>query len=384
MAKRKAYKPLYEEERKKNSKLEIENSSLKENIKKKYNLSLKSCFEIILTIIGIAIAAIVAYQTFIQTNELNKDNYLSESNRLGQSIHLMSTVLDRMNDELSEDYNSDGIRNLSPQLIGRIASLSQSMKPHKYLKDGKLIKNPLSPERGHFLLALTNSRLDSLTYDEIFMKSNFKYSDLKDSDLSKAYLKGANLSFSDFRGSLLIETNFKSAELVSTNFKYSKLHNAIFESAVMYKSDFFKTTIDHSNFHNSLLSQANFTKSNLLFCTFADSYFDPVTTTSYENNGSVFYGSTIFNFTYFDGVKFDSSYFRNIQFDNCVFNRTNFINSNDLIPSSFSKTSNISKNVMFSDTLNELIKTMSPKVFQGNFDIRIWIDKSKKYMANKK
>ncbi len=136
-------------------------------------------------------------QVKIQNELLDKQTYLSEADRRSSLNFLLGNLLDQINAELKGINSSD--RSLSDETIGRIAGLSQSFKPYRYLQVDTLISKPLSPERGQLLIALVNSNLSKETYEKIFESSDF----------SSAALQGAHLS-----GSLLSREDFNDVDVL--------------------------------------------------------------------------------------------------------------------------------------------------------------------------
>ena len=107
---------------------------------------------------------------------------------------MMSNIMDKVDEELTKDWNGDKKRNLSPQLIGRIAALSQSFRPYRFWQDSMLIEKPFSPERGQLLLALIKSELDTMTYKRIYDETTFDQAYLDGARLITPYLNMAKLS----------------------------------------------------------------------------------------------------------------------------------------------------------------------------------------------
>jgi len=106
-----------------------------------------------------------------QNERLDQQINLEEGSRRSSLIFLMSNIMDKMGEELKAPDNPDNI--LSDALIGRIVSLSQALRPYRYLDTDQLINQPLSPERGQLLISLTNSSLHESTYEKLFAKADF-------------------------------------------------------------------------------------------------------------------------------------------------------------------------------------------------------------------
>ncbi len=93
-----------------------------------------------LGVIGLVLALIPITLLYQQNRLLSKQNerldqqtYLQEAERRSSLVFLFSNVMDAIDRELKDDYNDDGLRNLSPQLVGRIIALSTRLKPYRYL-----------------------------------------------------------------------------------------------------------------------------------------------------------------------------------------------------------------------------------------------------------
>lgn len=223
-----------------------------------------------------------------QNNLLDTQNYrikiqtnLLEADRRSSYVYLMSNILDRVQEELKDDYKSDSIRNLSPELIARIVSLSYALKPYRYLDDGiykineykfrddmKLIAKPTSPERGQLLLTLINSKLDTISYDKIFRDSDFTFSELKDVTLKNAYLDSLNFEFSDFQGTKFINSSLRftalaKANLKHTNFIGSNLENTMFAFSDLGGSRFSKCNLLRASFAFGNMYSVMFSNSNI-------------------------------------------------------------------------------------------------------------------------
>lgn len=187
---------------------------------------------------------------------LDQQINLEEGNRRSSYIFLMSNIMDKIDEELKNRQNST--RKLSEELIGRIVSLSHAFRPYRYLEDNQLIPSPLSPERGQLLYALVNSTLDLTTYDHIFARANFSYSDLPQANFSGAYLKGVNLSFANIR-----HGNFKDAILNGANFQESRLEYAIFDNTLMNEANFKAANLAHSQWYDVLAQGINLSFANV-------------------------------------------------------------------------------------------------------------------------
>lgn len=159
----------------------------------------------------------------LQTHRLDQQTNLQEAERRSSLVFLFSNIMDAIDRELSNDYGNNNIRDLSPQLIGRISALSLRLLPYRYLENDSLIEKPYSPERGQLLVSLVNADLDKETYNKIYKQSSFEYSVLEGISLEYKYLKYINLSNSSLK-----KSNFKYCNLSFSNLTGSDLENAYF------------------------------------------------------------------------------------------------------------------------------------------------------------
>ena len=213
-----------------------------------------------------------------QNYRLDQQTYLQEADRRSSLIFLMGNLLDAMDRELKSDVGQPGVRDLSPQIIGRVVALSKSLRPYRYLESDSLVARELSPERGQLLLSIVNSEIDNSSLHRIFRFSDFSFADLKGAVLSGEYLSGINLSRADLANATLDETDLSRADLSGADlsesvlaranlrearFRQSNLTNAYFESADLRQANFYEANMRHSNLAGAKLQQAHFTKADL-------------------------------------------------------------------------------------------------------------------------
>lgn len=173
-------------------------------------------------------------ELIVQQNErMEQQTYLQEAERRSSYIFLMSNIFEQINAELKEDYLKNEIRDLSPQLIGGIAALSQRLKPYRLL-EGDTLSNKLSPERGQLLAMLVRSELADTTYKQIFYNSDFSYADLRDIPFVRANLNGAHLEYANFHGSNLYKADLSNSALSNAIFCYSTIIGTKFKNANLF------------------------------------------------------------------------------------------------------------------------------------------------------
>lgn len=227
-----------------------------------WRLTRVGIFTILLALIPLCILSI---QTYIlnsqnellkyQNQRLDQQINLEEGNRRSSLIVLMSNIMDKIGEELKAPDNRRNI--LSDALIGRIVSLSQALRPYRYLENDELIGQPLSPERGQLLISLTNSNLHESTYEKIFEKADFSYADLHNSNFDGNYMQGINLSFANLR-----ETTFRNAILEYANLVGANLSKVEFDGTYMNGVKMGSANLQNSHLHNVKMRNANLKKTD--------------------------------------------------------------------------------------------------------------------------
>lgn len=250
-----------------------------------------------LGIIGLVVAVIPTWILWIQTQKITAQNILlgqqntllerqndkidyqinlEESTRRSSLVFLMGNIMDKIDEELKDAFNVDSkTRRLSPQLIGRIVALSQSLKPYRFLDtNADTLTKPYSPERSQLLLSLVNSELDQVTYKEIFSRATFAYADLSNANLSFMTLSGANFTEVDFRGANLSDTDFTNSNLSFAYVQGVKLFHSDFSNANLFGANFSDAKVSDIfiglglgsdplvDFRNASLRNANFSNVN--------------------------------------------------------------------------------------------------------------------------
>lgn len=183
-----------------------------------------------------------------QNNRIDQQTMLQEAERRSSLVFLMSNIMDAIDSELRSDINKPNVRDLSDQLIGRIVALSNAMKPYRYLEGDSLADIILSPERGQLLTALVLSDLEYETYDKIFKRANFEYSDMKNVNLRSPYFAYINLHGSNFVNTELVGAYFGNADISQSNFRGADLvpyfqtsdNEFLRVSKLMYDGKFFQ------------------------------------------------------------------------------------------------------------------------------------------------
>lgn len=189
-----------------------------------------------------------------QNQRLDQQINLEEGNRRSSLIFFMSNIMDKLDVEL----RNNPTRKLSDPLIGRIVSLTQSMRPYRYLENDSLTPRQLSPERGQLLFSLINSDLDKSTYDKIFARANFDYADLREANFSEAYLRGAQLAHSSFSNA-----NFNYADLEGADLSGAWLEQATFRNTAMSGINLAGANLRESRMENITMHEGDLSNADL-------------------------------------------------------------------------------------------------------------------------
>ncbi len=198
-------------------------------------------------------------QKQFQDKMIEQRSALIESIRISSLVFLMSNILDKVDDELKNNPQ----RTLTDETIARIAALSYSFKPYRNLEGDTLTKEKFSPERGQLLLALSNMKIDSNSFDKIKFKTSFLGADLRgadlwETDLSGADLRRANLSEADLRG-----TNLNGADLRGANVWGANLQNAQLSEANLKRVNFGWADLNGADLSEAALDGVDLTAAKL-------------------------------------------------------------------------------------------------------------------------
>ena len=190
-----------------------------------------------------------------QNEKIQDQTILTEASRRSTQMFIMGEVLSDMNKELSGKKVGD--RKLSDGLLARMISLSAAMRPYRFIENDVLISRPLSPERGQLLMALTNSRLDTSYLRQVVPLFNFQYADLRDIELSDAFLPQIDLSYSDLSNSNFYNINFDKAIMRNVVLDSALIiGNSILRDIYISESSLVNTALNGSLEHaNIILSQ---------------------------------------------------------------------------------------------------------------------------------
>ena len=228
-----------------------------------WRLTRVGMFTIMLGIIPLLILGIQTYILNTQNKLLREQNYrldqqinLEEGNRRSSLIFLMSNIMDKMGEELKNPNNPK--KKLSDALIGRIVSLSQALRPYRYLENDVLIDQPLSPERGQLLISLTNSALHKSTYDKLFEKADFSYADLQNANFDETYMEGIELSYANLKGATFRNSDLEFANLIGTNLESTEFSETFMNGITLNDANLKNSRLYNIKMTNASLKNADF------------------------------------------------------------------------------------------------------------------------------
>lgn len=207
-----------------------------------------------------------------QNIRLDQQTYLQEAERRSSLVFLMGNILDAINQELKEDVGVAGVRDISPQLIGRVIALSNSLRPYRYLGSDSLVGRELSPERGYLLLAIVSSEIDKRSLRRIYRSADFSFADLKKAVLSGEYLVGINLTGAELEGAFLDEADLSNANLSEAELSDAVLARSNLKDASLRNSKMSKTSLQSANFSGANLSGADLRNANLSSATLQNAH----------------------------------------------------------------------------------------------------------------
>ena len=188
-----------------------------------------------------------------QNYRLDQQTYLQEAGRRSSLIFLMGNLLDAIDRELKADVGRPGVRDLSPQIIGQIVALSNSLRPYRYLENDSLIDREISPERGQLLLSLVNSEIDNGSLGRIFLAADFSSAELGGALLAGEYLGGVNLR----------EANLSKADLNGANLAGADLNRADLSSAFLVGTLLTKANLSETDLRETIIEQTDFRGASL-------------------------------------------------------------------------------------------------------------------------
>lgn len=184
---------------------------------------------------------------------------LIDSVRQNGLIKFMSTLFEKMENELAQSPD----RSLSDGTISQIAALSEGFKPYAIIQGGRLSEATLSPERGHLLLLLLGTEIDSGSWRKIVSRVTFANADLKGADLRGAMLQGAKLTNANLPDANLTGANLSASDLRFTNFSGANLSQADLRKSDMTLTDLSWADMNKADLREAILNGAQLTSTNL-------------------------------------------------------------------------------------------------------------------------
>ncbi len=215
-------------------------------------------------------AAVLIFQTKLLMNQnrfIESQNNLVEADRRSSLVFVMSDVLSDFNEELK--YKGSSSRNISKTLEARIISLCMAMKPYRFMENGELIKNPISPERGQLLFSLLQSDLGTESSRDILNSADFAYTDLRKVNLGRGvYLKYARLDYSDLTQVQMPAANLERAELKEAQMSKVNLSDAVLKrarlnNANLQQAELLSADLTNANLYGTDLSGADLSEATL-------------------------------------------------------------------------------------------------------------------------
>lgn len=267
-----------------------------------------------LVALAAGLAAFLGTTLLVKQNELLKQQiHLTEAARRSSYVMLMDNILNQVNEELkgadTTPYHPS--RRLSTVTIGRIAALSQSLRPIRYLVEGDTLSRYLSPERGQLLLALVYARLDTIhTYPEIYAKSDFSSADLGWANLDQSYLENADLGWANFHRASLSQANLKKTILYRANLNMADIKSGDLSMSNLRFANLVETDLKAANLTQASLSGADLTWADLRGANLTNADFSSGTFSSYDKTNRIsFYDLFVRNLksTVLVGAKLDSA-----------------------------------------------------------------------------
>jgi uncharacterized protein YjbI with pentapeptide repeats len=186
---------------------------------------------------------------------------LIDSVRQNGLVKFMSTLFEKIENELAQ--NPD--RTLSDGTISQIAALSEGFKPYAIVHGGRLSEAPLSPERGHLLLLLLGTEIDSGSWSRILSNVTFANADLKGADLRDAMLQGAKLTNANLTDANLTGTNLYTSDLRFTNLSGADLSQIDLRKCDLTLADLSWADMKHADLTEAILNGAQLTSANMRY-----------------------------------------------------------------------------------------------------------------------
>jgi len=223
---------------------------------------------LLLIITGWVFSSIVFYNQNEQFEAKSKrqNQIIEEQSALIESIRNenMGMMLSNVMGLVDEDLRNSADRSLSKVTMNRIAALSYSLSPYKYMEGDSLSAIKLSPERGQLLLALAIVEMDSSSFEEIKRNTSFAGADLRGANFRGADLSGIDLTGADMTSAELEGVNLSDAALKGAKLWGADLNNADLSGANLKRSDLSWTDMNDANLRSADLNGSNLTNAQLI------------------------------------------------------------------------------------------------------------------------
>jgi len=162
-----------------------------------------------------------------QNELIQQDIILNDANTKSSYVALVNNIFEQI-----ADAKKDSIyfQKNYHKYIEKVILINSRLKPYRYFKEGKLIEDELSPERGLLLTYLVKEgiskhELDNIVFLDILfnMYPDWRKSELDNVDFGKTTLEDINLSGSSLVNSNLINTDLRRANLSYTDLRGVKM-----------------------------------------------------------------------------------------------------------------------------------------------------------------
>lgn len=213
----------------------------------------------------------------IQNERIHMQSQLMESERRSSLVFMMTSVLDKLDDELEKNNK------ISNGLERRIIALSRGFTPYKRMNVEKGILDSLlvSPERGQLLISISKSGIDSTSMGKITLQGDFSYSLVDLIDFSNQYFPNINLNQSSLIATNFNNSNLTDASICNAMLLYANFDHTILRKAVMSETNFEGTSFRGADLRGAIIFNGNFeendfSEADLRGISFKDSHFGEV------------------------------------------------------------------------------------------------------------
>ncbi len=227
----------------------------------------------IITLLGIAGSSFLMYQQsqFSRQQAQRQNEIITQQAAINEAARKsnLRVLTNDLFDQIERELRRSPDKQLSSELINRIAILNFTFKPYKILKADSLSSRLLSPERGQMLLILTRMDMDSSSFNSIKRLASFAHADLQGADLSGTDLSGidltaANLEAANLRAARLDSATLEDANLWATQLSESSLKKANLERATLNWANLTNADLSEARLNGANLSAARLSKARLI------------------------------------------------------------------------------------------------------------------------